>query len=320
MGELVPYIPKHDIIFKLENKKIPIFDNVEIKYSELILTMITVEGRFSNIYFAKETIVDSLNLSGNIVKIGTNYNEIKDPNYENLIIKPIKSNRGRKPKEKVISKRKQQGTENYFHSQVTFTFYNKGQNKCYHFKLFVNGSFQIPCITNEDIENIKFKPEVIEMVDYLKSHNIFNIEKEESIDLLYLISILNNYRVNLEFINPINPTVNFNLDIIKFKTVMEKYRSDESVFKYKLMYILYNPAKFTGLRLIFHTPREYEDHVIRNKVRIHKKTNKNKTTIIIFGSCKINISSVSGRDAVNTILQDLQKIIFLYKDEIFYYV
>lgn len=320
MGELVPYIPKHDIIFKLENKKVPNFDNVEIKYSELILTMITVEGRFSNIYFAKETIVDHLDLCGNIVKIGTNYNELKDPGYDALMAKPKKSNRGRKCKEKVVSKRKQQGTEKYFHSQVTFTFYNEKQHKCYHFKLFVNGSFQIPCITNEDIEGVKNKPELVEMMDYLKSRNIFNIEKDEPIELLYLISILNNYRINLEFINPINPTVNFNLDIIKFKTVMEKYRSDESIFEFKLMYILYNPAKFTGLQLIFYTPREYEDHVIKNKVRIHKNTNKNKTTIIIFGSCKINISSVSGRDAVNSILNDLKKIIQLYKEEIFYYI
>lgn len=90
MGEIVPYIQKYDIQFKLENKKVPNFDNVEIKYSEVVLTMITVEGRLSNIYFAKETIVDSLDICGNIVKIGTNYNEIKDPNYDKLIEKPKK--------------------------------------------------------------------------------------------------------------------------------------------------------------------------------------------------------------------------------------
>lgn len=320
MGEIVPYIQKYDIQFKLENKKVPNFDNVEIKYSEVVLTMITVEGRLSNIYFAKETIVDSLDICGNIVKIGTNYNEIKDPNYDKLIEKPKKSNRGRKPKIKQPSKRKQQGTEKYFHSQVTFTFHNKEQNKFYQFKLFVNGSFQIPCITNEDIESIKYKAELTEMIEYLQQRQIFRIDKDKQIDLLYLISILNNYRVNLEFINPLNPYANFHLDIIKFKTVMERYQDDNNVFTFKLMYIMYNPAKFTGLQLIFYTPREYDDAVIQNKVRINTKANKNKTTIIIFGSCKINVSSVSGRGEVIIILNDLHKVINLFKEEIFYYV
>lgn len=318
MGDL---IPKHDITFKLENMRIPDFDNVEIKYSELVLTMITVEGRFSNIYFAKETIVDNLYLNGNIVKIGTNYNEIKDPNYDALVAKPKKSNRGRKPKVKPVPKRKQQGTENYFHSQVTFTFYNESQNKCYQFKLFVNGSFQIPCITNEDIDSVKTKSELIEMMNYLNNDKIFNIKKDEPIELLYLISILNNYRVHLEFINPINPTINFCLDILRFKAVMEKYKNDDdNVFSYTLTNIKYTPATFTGLQLVFHTPREYADNVINNKVRINTKANKNKTTIIIFGSCKINISSVSGREAVEIILQDLQKIMELYKNDVFYSV
>jgi hypothetical protein len=281
--------------------------------------MITVEGRFSNIYFAKETIVDTLDIYGNIIKIGTNYNEIKVPDYDIITAKPKRTNRGRKPKPKVVSKRKQQGTENYFHSQVTFTFFSAEKKKCYHFKLFVNGSFQIPCITNEDIESVKTKPELIEMMNYLKDHNIFNIKKEEPIELLYLMSILNNYKVNLEFVSPLDPTINFNLDIIRFKRVMDLYKVDETIFRYKLMGVIYNPAKFTGLRLVFYTPRDLTDDVIQNKVRINKSKKKNKTTIIIFGSCKINISSNTGRDTVADILDDLMKIIDLYKDEIFYF-
>ena len=101
---------------------------------------------------------------------------------------------------------------------------------------------------------------------------------------------------------------------------MERYQDDNNVFTFKLMYIMYNPAKFTGLQLIFYTPREYDDAVIQNKVRINTKANKNKTTIIIFGSCKINVSSVSGRGEVIIILNDLHKVINLFKEEIFYYV
>jgi TATA-box binding protein (TBP) (component of TFIID and TFIIIB) len=280
--------------------------------------MITIEGRFSNIYFEKETIVDNIELAGNIVKIGTNYNEKKSDLYDIITAKPKKNNRGRKPKIKEESKRKKQGTEKYFHSQVTFTFYNDGKKKIYHFKLFVNGSFQIPFITDENTDQIVNKPELVELLAYLNERNIFNIRKEEPIELLYLMSILNNYKNELQFTNTIdNILVKMSLDLMRFKNVLDVYKSKVEHFKYQLVSIMYNPEKFTGLILVFLTPKILDDHILANKI-IRKQKKIQKTTIIIFGSCKINISSIKDRDTVTNILEDLIHVLKLYKTDLFY--
>lgn len=308
---------KYDINYKIENKVITNMDNVDIKFNTLMLTMITIEGRFSNIYFEKETIVDNIELTGNIVKIGTNYNEKKSDDYDAITAKPKKNNRGRKPKPKEVSKRKKQGTEKYFHSQVTFTFYNKEKNKVYHFKLFVNGSFQIPFITDENIEQVMKKPELLELIAYLNDRSVFNIDKEKPIDLLYLISILNNYKNEILFTTLDSST--FNIDLMRFKNVLDLYKEKEEHFKYKLVSIMYNPEKFTGLILVFSTPKILEEHVLANKI-VRKSKKIQKTTIIIFGSCKVNISSIKERETVTNILDDILHILKLYKTDLFYKV
>lgn len=309
---------KYEIDYKIENKVVTNMTNIDIKFNDLTLTMITIEGRLSNIYFEKETIVDHIELDGNIVKIGTNYNEKKSDKYDEITAKPKKNNRGRKPKPKEESKRKKQGTEKYFHSQVTFTFHNQSKNKIYHFKLFVNGSFQIPFITDEDINDIITKPELLELIEYLNKRSIFNIDKEKPIDLLYLMSILNNYKNEISFTNTIdNSNVKFCLDLMRFKNVLDIYKANEEHFKYQLVSVMYNPEKFTGLILVFLTPKILEDHILANKI-IRKTKKIQKTTIIVFGSCKVNISSIRERETVNYILDDIIHILKLYKDDLFY--
>lgn len=309
---------KYEIDYKIENKVVTNMTNIDIKFNDLTLTMITIEGRLSNIYFEKETIVDHIELDGNIVKIGTNYNEKKSDKYDEITAKPKKNNRGRKPKPKEESKRKKQGTEKYFHSQVTFTFHNQSKNKIYHFKLFVNGSFQIPFITDEDINDIITKPELLELIEYLNKRSIFNIDKEKPIDLLYLMSILNNYKNEISFTNTINNSnVKFCLDLMRFKNVLDIYKANEEHFKYQLVSVMYNPEKFTGLILVFLTPKILEDHILANKI-IRKTKKIQKTTIIVFGSCKVNISSIRERETVNYILDDIIHILKLYKDDLFY--
>lgn len=309
---------KYEIDYKIENKVVTNMTNIDIKFNDLTLTMITIEGRLSNIYFEKETIVDHIELDGNIVKIGTNYNEKKSDKYDEITAKPKKNNRGRKPKPKEESKRKKQGTEKYFHSQVTFTFHNQIKNKIYHFKLFVNGSFQIPFITDEDINDIITKPELLELIEYLNKRSIFNIDKEKPIDLLYLMSILNNYKNEISFTNTIdNTNAKFCLDLMRFKNVLDIYKANEEHFKYQLVSVMYNPEKFTGLILVFLTPKILEDHILANKI-IRKTKKIQKTTIIVFGSCKVNISSIRERETVNYILDDIIHILKLYKDDLFY--
>lgn len=182
-----------------------LLDNIIISNTLLQLSTITAEGRLSNINFKgnEKEVINCFELTGNIIRIGCNYKELSSELYTYMTTKVKKSNRGRKPKPKEKSTRKIQGTGKYMNSQIQFTFANDiKKKKIYHIKLFVNGSIQIPAVTDESLTLIQ--NEINELIKFISQYDIIKIDKEKPIEQYYLISIMNNYKSQLKFYNNID--------------------------------------------------------------------------------------------------------------------
>lgn len=163
--------------------------------SPLKPSTLTAKGKFSEIQFNEEEIIDMLNPPENdyILKIGCNYGEIINENspYQPNKTKVKKSNRGRKPKVKAKSKRKLQGTGKYFSSQITFEVYHPEYDKIYKIKLFRNGHFQVPGVSHTEMDDLTLPITVLR--DYLRKEFF-----DESIEIIYFISVMRNYKCSFD--------------------------------------------------------------------------------------------------------------------------
>ena len=164
-------------------------------FTELMPSTLTAKGKFSRINFIEEDIIDMLStpVGGYILKIGCNYG-VKinlTPNYIKPPIKVRTSNRGRKPKIKPVSKRKMQGSGDFFSSQITFDIYNPNNSKIYKIKLFRNGGFQVPGINKPDMTDLIVPIKILQT--YLKEEFM-----DDSIEIEYFISVMRNYICRIE--------------------------------------------------------------------------------------------------------------------------
>lgn len=167
----------------------------KILLSPLKPSTLTAKGKFDNILFNEEDIIDMLGVPTDpcIIKIGCNYGEIVNEGSPYLPAKPKekKSNRGRKPKIKIKSKRKLQGTGKYFSSQITFEIYHPDYEKVYKIKLFRNGHFQVPGVSHTEMLDL-IKP-VSRLRDYLKEQFC-----DDTIEIVYFISVMRNYKCSFD--------------------------------------------------------------------------------------------------------------------------
>lgn len=262
-------------------------------FNELIPSTLTAKGQFSNIDFIEEDIIDMLQPpeGGYILKIGCNYGVIinLNPNYTEPAVRVRLSNRGRKPKTKIKSKRKLQGSGKFFSSQITFEIFNPDNNKIYKIKLFRNGRFQVPGVNKPDMSDL-IKPITI-LRDYLRREFV-----DDNINILYFISVMRNYicRIqnpnilirlgeletlfkNEKEIDETHPAYEFientNMDIL-CKTDIQDYIGKKNN-EIGIAEIQNNCERYFGLILKFYRPVSW-------------KINK-RTTIKILRSGKINI-------------------------------
>lgn len=133
----------------------------------------TLEGYLSNVSFHEENLIKQVYPDEKIVIYKCNYGKLKYPGY----IEPTKvkkTNRGRKPKEKVKKVRKKQGDGTDFNSQVTFIalpssiplifniagdYYDipqdsKSPTKVLKFKVFRSGKIQLTGAQQELFDDI----------------------------------------------------------------------------------------------------------------------------------------------------------------------
>jgi hypothetical protein len=292
-------------------------------FSDLILSTITVEAKISNIGFKEKDLINYLSLEkkseiyADIIKIGCNYEEYITDTYLELT-KPVKkSNRGRKKKIKPISNRKIQGNGKYFNSQITFTILDTiDKKKFYHLKLFTNGTIQIPYVCNENIEIIR--PIIELVINYIKDISSIKINIDQEIEIIYIKSIMRNYKFNIT-----NP--NHYIDLNKFQNILLEYKNyqlnykDQNKITYfqqntnydikllnslELCMIKCNFERYTGIILKFKTP--IEDNL--NKL----------TTVKIFSSGKINIDGSNNKLESNNIKNIILNLIYENKNDIIY--
>lgn len=285
---------------------------MELYFNDLTLSTITVESKISNIKFKESDLILKLSLSDKIpqiIKIGCNYGEYISEKYLELTTPVKKSNRGRKKKNKPVSSRKVQGNGKYFNSQITFTILDFNiKDKFYHLKLYTNGTIQITYVCYEDINLIK--PIIDLVINMIKSIDSIKINIEEDINIIYLKSIMRNYKFNII-------KDNIYIDLNKFKTILFNFKDYQSnninndikeLFQNKSDYntdlllsleiglIKCNFEKYTGIIVKFKTP-------------LVDKPNK-LTTVKIFSSGKINIDGSNSYNESNTIKEIISTLIY----------
>jgi hypothetical protein len=300
---------------KISNKKI---SNKKI-FTELTPSTITAKGEFNNICFNEESIINMLSTpnGGYIISIGCNYGVITNPcpNYAPIIKKPRLSKRGRKPKIKIISKRKLQGTGNYFSSQITFEIYNPDTNKIYKIKLFRNGGFQVPGVKRPDMKDLIMPLTILR--DYLRTEFL-----DDNIEISYIISVMRNYicrisdHSNKIRLNSLETLLN---QIKDNKFLKKKYNIiDNWLSIIPNVNIINNIKKYIGIidpigiAEIQHNSERYFGLIIKFYRPVPWEPNK-RTTIKILRSGKINID---GGNSINEVYELYYWLENLFSDNI----
>jgi hypothetical protein len=291
-------------------------------FNDLNLSTITVESKISNIKFKECDLIPKLSLSDKmpeVIKIGCNYGEYISDKFIEMTTAVKKSNRGRKKKNKPISNRKIQGNGKYFNSQITFTILDPINNaKFYHLKLYTNGTIQITYVCYEDINLIR--PIIDLVISIIKPIDSIKVDLNEEINIVYLKSIMRNYKFNIiqdnifidlnKFKTLLLNFKNYQLENINKQSEIKQYFQDNTDYDYELLLqleiglIKCNFEKYTGIIVKFKTP-------------LPDKVDK-LTTVKIFSSGKINIDGSNNFEESSLIKQIISSLIYNNKLEILY--
>jgi hypothetical protein len=291
-------------------------------FNDLNLSTITVESKISNIKFKECDLIPKLSLPDKmpeVIKIGCNYGEYISDKFIEMTTAVKKSNRGRKKKNKPISNRKIQGNGKYFNSQITFTILDPiNDKKFYHLKLYTNGTIQITYVCYEDINLIR--PIIDLVISIIKPIDSIKVDLNEEIKIVYLKSIMRNYKFNIiqdnifidlnKFKSLLLNFKNYQLEHINKQSEIKQSFQDNKDYDYKLLLqleiglIKCNFEKYTGIIVKFKTPLPYKVDKL--------------TTVKIFSSGKINIDGSNNFEESSLIKQIISSLIYNNKSEILY--
>jgi len=340
-------------------------NNVDIELTDLKLIIITVESKILNIKFDTNTLIndilqlinsetnqneklyevepqeenkveaqeenkveaqkDKYVLPEDIIKIGCNYGEYISDKYIELTTKVKKSNRGRKKKEKTVTKRKQQGNSKYFNSQITFTILDSiNKQKFYHIKLFANGTIQIPFVCNENVASSHYLIEYI--IDLLNRFDYVKIDKLDNITIDYdkTKSTMRNYNFT-----PVNKLLH--IDLKKFHLFIENFKqycdNNKYIDKGNKFYIesidtslydkYYDELSTFSIAQNNYSVEKNSSLIIRFRTPIESKPKK-LTTVMIFASGIFNLFACKDKTQALLIQTILFRLITIGKDHIFY--
>jgi hypothetical protein len=303
------------------NRNIEKYNTYEDKIlTDLKPSTLAVKGILTNLDFNEEKLIKDLRdpKGTDIVKLYCNYGEVinSEPPCEIALPKERTSKRGRKPKNKVKSKRKVQGSGKYFSSQITFEIFNADTKKIYKIKLFRNGAFQSPGLNNPHMTDI-IKPIVV-LRDYLRSHlNRVNIE------IQHIISIMRNYVCRL-----LNP--NYLIRIIELENILNTYENtneSNKIFEFIDNYNIGNKQLIKnyigtsynniGIAEIQNNCERYFGLIIKFYRPVNWQIDK-RTTIKILRSGKINIDGGNSIGECVELYKWLEELFIKYKKNIIY--
>jgi hypothetical protein len=293
-------------------------------FNDLSLSTITVVSKLSNVKFKENILINHLSLTDTmpeIIKIGCNYGEYISKKYIELTTPVKKSNRGRKKKEKPAPTRKVQGNGKYFNSQITFTILdpNLDNNKFYHLKLYANGTIQITYVCYENIQLIK--PIIDIVIKMIKSIDIVKEDINNDIEIMYIKSVMRNYKFNII-------KENMFIDLNKFKNILMNFKTFQNNNKNELNNNLFNYFQnnenySNKLLLLFEIGLikcNFEKNtgiIVKFKIPIENNTEK-ETTVKIFSSGKINIVGSNSLEESVNIRKIFMSLIYYNKDDILY--
>ncbi len=295
---------------------IEIYKNIVLLFTPLKPSTLTAKGQFSNVQFNEEEIIDSLTIpSGcNILKVGCNFGEIfnEDPPFIPLEKPKRKSNRGRKPKEKKIT-RKTQGTGKYFSSQMQALVFNRLLEKILKIKIFRNGVFQVPGIYDKEMRDL-IQP-AKDLRKWLR-HEF----SDNSIEIVYFISVMRNYTCKL-----LDDGYCIILDNLKKVLLAEKRNTDyrdEVVGLLKNQYwhrVIPYVGKSSVMRIaeIQYDVERYSGLMVKFRRPVPWNTDK-KTTIKILGSGKINFDGCNSEIEAIELFYWLQSFFHKHRKKIIY--
>ena len=227
-------------------------------FTELLNSTLTVQTKFINTTFDIQTIVSKLETNPICIKLDTNFGHKKDPSYP---ADKVKSSKGRKKKQKPVSKRVKQGDGTTFNGVLNIvirlekSYYPpKVQEqivedyKLYKFKLFSNGTISIPGALMEDLSDAVHVVEIVR--DYLNSSGYFNIEGYEPLKIIMLDY---KFGINVTSYESYDEIIGgaIDLDNLKNKWISERDNliniSEESLISY-LNY--YKPEEYREMKML----------------------------------------------------------------------
>lgn len=260
------------------------------------LTTMTLGGNISNVRFKVHELINMLVPDADIVKFTSNFGVSVYKNY--VSTKPVKlSNRGRKPKVKVETNRKKQGTGKEFSSQITYHMRSRdyvipedtiirADAQIYKCKLFCNGYVQIP---GGSFSNIK---DIIDCLNLIKSqiNGVLHPNEPNTSKWCHLTN-LNPTMKNYKLCVKLNPKELIDLDALKKQISVSANEAQP------------HPE-------IFSNKKTRQNSILCVKFKTPIKGNlQKKTRVNVFVSGKINI--LGGFDAV------LEKQIFHFFNHLF---
>ena len=293
--------------------------------SPLKPSTLTAKGKFNNVLFDEEEIIDMLSIPEDpcIIKIGCNYGEIFNEESPHMPAKPSakKSNRGRKPKVKAESKRKLQGSGTYFSSQITFEVYHPENKKIYKIKLFRNGHFQVPGVSHTEMNDL-IDP-IIRLRDYLREQFCC-----DEIEAVYFISVMRNYKCSLD-----NPNLFVYLNKLEHILIDEKKGLAFNCELTELLASQYPPGanpwistvqEYIGttnpmnIAEIQNNCERYFGLIIKFDRPVPWKAEK-KTTIKILRSGKVNFDGGNSEEEIFEMYYWLQWFLLKHYEEVVYH-
>ncbi len=242
--------------------------------SRVKMSTMTVDAMITNVRFDKETAINGLTLTKDIVEIGCNYGHLIDETYKTMDIYKDRVKKRETDAEATNDQRKKQGLGTHFNSQITFTAICNttfdDENPLYHtyqIKLFTNGRVQIPGLGPLNQDKILNKLFDI-IIGYIKLHPQQLMFRDfMEVKIKNLSPILKNYvSITLgEDDCPYEPRPFVNkhgenafaepmIDLQILEPIFTEYKTKRGLPIY-LNSAIFNPQRYAAMRVKFSTPQ-----------------------------------------------------------------
>ncbi len=194
----------------------------------------TVTGALTNVSFNEQDLIQHLPApTGFIRRIDCNFGSKLNPNFKEPPPQ-IKSNRGRKPKNREQSNRKTQGSGKCMNSQITFSVIHPETKTQYKIKVLRNGSLHIPGALNRHMLDLikpikilckylnenkdKFRASLDSTPTQQTTKQPLIDKTDDSIRAVYLMTVMRDYKCSL-----VNERLNVNIGMFNRLLEREKY-------------------------------------------------------------------------------------------------